>query len=75
MLVPRKRTYCEAATAGMRKVMRFHSVCPGTVVQVLALKVLITAALRFLAAAGTLVSARSCCGLARSTQSSGQTPL
>ncbi len=59
MLVPRNRTYCDADTAGMRKVMT-RNVLPSTNdvtalqgVAPLPLKVRRTAALTFLAASGT----------------------
>ena len=58
----------------MRKVIFLNSASPGTVVQLLALNVANSAAEVFFAAAGTPASERSCCGLARSTQSSGQAP-
>ena len=57
-LVPRRRTYCDAETAGMRKVI-FRKVVPSTrgdrrpAVAPLPLNVLMTAAVVFLAAAGT----------------------
>ena len=74
-LVPRRRTYCDAVTAGMRKVMRLNSRSPfGPAAQVLLLKVRSTLAVVFFAAAGTRLRGLSCCGLARSTQSSGQAP-
>src|SRR6478736_3304895 len=59
MLVPRRRTYCEAATAGMRNVITrkvLPSMCDVTVVHGVAplpLNVLMTAELVFFAASGT----------------------
>src|SRR6185503_13688029 len=59
MFVPRRRTYCDADTAGMRYDI-FRNVEPSTAdvtgvhcVAPLLLNVLMTAALRFFAAAGT----------------------
>ena len=58
-LVPRRRTYCEAVTAGMRKVIVRNvvpSTCEVTAVQAAAplpLNVRMIAVLVFLAAAGT----------------------